>query len=128
MSALGHKRKWCHARVMSVLPLKADIRQREWHVRYVPISEVLDVTRDYHPQARSKSTCFSMLLAIDRDRRTHIGEPFGRDPRLDAMYDKLCLSSLDKSYPGQLLRTIGASAAENAPSGRRSTSCCPLKP
>ena len=25
-----------HARVMSVLPLKADIRQREWHVRYVP--------------------------------------------------------------------------------------------
>jgi hypothetical protein len=33
---LGHKRKWCHARVMSLLPLKADIRQREWHVRYVP--------------------------------------------------------------------------------------------
>jgi hypothetical protein len=24
-----HKRKWCQARVMSVLPLKADIRQRE---------------------------------------------------------------------------------------------------
>jgi hypothetical protein len=36
VSATGHKRKWCHARVMSVLPLKADIRQREWHVRYVP--------------------------------------------------------------------------------------------
>jgi hypothetical protein len=31
MSAM--KRKWCHARVMSVLPLKADIPQREWHVR-----------------------------------------------------------------------------------------------
>jgi hypothetical protein len=30
---LGHKRKWCHARVMSVLPIKADMRQREWHVR-----------------------------------------------------------------------------------------------
>jgi hypothetical protein len=30
---LGHKRKWCHARVMSVLSLKADIRQRELHVR-----------------------------------------------------------------------------------------------
>jgi hypothetical protein len=31
VSALGHKRrKWCRARVMSVLPLKADIRQREW--------------------------------------------------------------------------------------------------
>jgi hypothetical protein len=32
MSALGHKRKWCHVRV-TVLPLKADIRQRAWHVR-----------------------------------------------------------------------------------------------
>jgi len=36
MSALGYKRKWCHARVMSNLPLKADIRLREWHVRFVP--------------------------------------------------------------------------------------------
>jgi hypothetical protein len=26
--------------VMSVLPLKADIRQREWHVRYVPIADI----------------------------------------------------------------------------------------
>ena len=25
---------------MSVLPLKADIRQREWHVRYVPIADI----------------------------------------------------------------------------------------
>ena len=40
MSALGHKRKWCYARVMSVLPLKADIRQREWHVRYVPLADI----------------------------------------------------------------------------------------
>ena len=39
MSAMGHKRKWCHARVMSDLPLKADIRRREWHVRYVPIAD-----------------------------------------------------------------------------------------
>ena len=39
MSAVDHKRKWCHARVMFVLPLKADIRQREWHVRYVPIAD-----------------------------------------------------------------------------------------
>jgi hypothetical protein len=41
MSASGHKRKWCHAGVMSVLPLKADIRQREWHVRYVPIADLM---------------------------------------------------------------------------------------
>ena len=37
---MGHKRKWCHARVMSVLPLKADIRQREWHVRFVPQTDI----------------------------------------------------------------------------------------
>jgi hypothetical protein len=36
MSAMGQKRKWCHARVMSALPLKTDIRHRVWHVRYVP--------------------------------------------------------------------------------------------
>ena len=40
MSALGHKRKQCHARVMSDLPLKVDIRQREWHVRLVPIADI----------------------------------------------------------------------------------------
>jgi hypothetical protein len=33
---------------------------------------------------------------------------------LKAMYDKLCLSSLDKSYPQQLLGQIGASAGDNA--------------
>jgi hypothetical protein len=25
---------------MSVLPLKADIRQREWHVRFVPQADI----------------------------------------------------------------------------------------
>jgi hypothetical protein len=28
---------------MSVLPLKADIRQREWHVRYMPEADMLVV-------------------------------------------------------------------------------------
>jgi hypothetical protein len=41
MSNKGHKRRWCHACVMSVLPLKADIRQREWHVRLVPEADML---------------------------------------------------------------------------------------
>jgi hypothetical protein len=27
INGIGHKRKWCHARVMSALPPKADIRQ-----------------------------------------------------------------------------------------------------
>ena len=51
MSAKGHNLKWCHARVMSVLPLKADIRQREWHVRYVPLA---DMRREYQSRVRCK--------------------------------------------------------------------------
>jgi hypothetical protein len=30
---MGHEQTSRHVRVMSVIPLKADIRQREWHVR-----------------------------------------------------------------------------------------------
>lgn len=33
---------------------------------------------------------------------------------IKTMYDKLCLSSLDREYPGQLIRRIGASVGENA--------------
>jgi hypothetical protein len=33
---------------------------------------------------------------------------------LKSMYDKLCLSSLDRNYPQRLLQHIGASAGENA--------------
>jgi hypothetical protein len=40
MSAMGHEQTSRHVRVMSVLPLKADIRQREWHVRYVPATDI----------------------------------------------------------------------------------------
>ena len=32
-------------RVMSVLPLKADIRLREWHVRLVPEADIIDEGR-----------------------------------------------------------------------------------
>jgi hypothetical protein len=37
---MGRKRKWGHARGMCVLPLKADIGQRERHVRYVPPADM----------------------------------------------------------------------------------------
>jgi hypothetical protein len=39
-SALGHKRTLSSVRVMSVIPLKADIHQRTLHVRYVPIADM----------------------------------------------------------------------------------------
>ena len=36
MSALGHKRTSRNVRVVSAIPLKADIHQRDLHVRLVP--------------------------------------------------------------------------------------------
>ncbi len=36
MSAMGHEQTSRHVRVMSVIPIKADIHQRGSHVRYVP--------------------------------------------------------------------------------------------
>jgi hypothetical protein len=42
MSALGQKQTSRHARVMSVLSLKADIHQRGLHVRYVPATDIAD--------------------------------------------------------------------------------------
>ena len=40
MSALGQKQTSRHVRVMSVIPLKADIHQRGLHVRFVPVAEI----------------------------------------------------------------------------------------
>jgi hypothetical protein len=40
MSALGHEQSSRHARVMTVLTLEADIRRREWHVRFVPEADI----------------------------------------------------------------------------------------
>jgi hypothetical protein len=40
MFALGHERTSRQVRVMSVIPPKADIRQRGLHVRSVPIADI----------------------------------------------------------------------------------------
>jgi hypothetical protein len=40
MSALGHEQTSRHVHVMSVIPLKADIRQSGLYVRLVPIVDI----------------------------------------------------------------------------------------
>ena len=45
MSALGHEQTSRHVRVMSVIPLKADIHQRGLHVRLVPLADIQAVVR-----------------------------------------------------------------------------------
>jgi hypothetical protein len=40
MSALGQKQTLRHVRVMSVIPLKVDIRQRIEHVCFVPEADI----------------------------------------------------------------------------------------
>jgi len=40
MSALGQKQTFSDVRRMSALPPEADIHQRDWHVRFVPIDEI----------------------------------------------------------------------------------------
>jgi hypothetical protein len=47
------------------------------------------------------------LLSVEK-LRTRI------ETDLKAMYDKMCLSSLDKNYPSQLLAKIGASSRDNS--------------
>lgn len=47
------------------------------------------------------------LLAVEKIRNRIEGQ-------LKVMYDKLCLSSLDKDYPATLIKRIGASSGENA--------------
>jgi hypothetical protein len=59
---------------MSVLPLKADIRHREWHVRYVPIADIVNlmsmltarVTRNMTLRIIVLSTCRRALRAPKR--------------------------------------------------------------
>jgi len=40
MSALGHKQTFECVSAMSALPPKADIRQRDWNVRFVPKADM----------------------------------------------------------------------------------------
>ena len=46
MSASGQKQTFRNVQPMSALPPKADIAERDWHVRFVPQAELNDVAAE----------------------------------------------------------------------------------
>src|SRR6476659_618423 len=59
MSALGREQTSRHVRVMSVIPLKADIHQRGLHVRFVPT-----LAHELHLPAGAHEQPLSMICAV----------------------------------------------------------------
>ena len=57
MSALGHEQTSRHVRVMSVLPLKADIHQGGLHVRLVPATDILKTATKDRSQLSYRMRC-----------------------------------------------------------------------
>jgi hypothetical protein len=53
---------------MSALPLKADIRQREWHVRYVPSADI--ICRYIDHELRSSANTSAKIEDMDDDHFT----------------------------------------------------------
>ena len=76
MSALGHEQTSRHVRVMSVIPLKADIHQRGLHVRFVPGTDrVQPEPIDFH---------WGVML-IDVGKKQPSSAPLDQDPSTDAI-------------------------------------------
>jgi len=59
MPALGHSRQFVDVRVTSALPLIADLRQKDRHVRNVPLAVVAALTRP--PRRRWQAKRFRQL-------------------------------------------------------------------
>ena len=117
MSALGHKRKRCHARATSVLPIKADIRQREWHVRYAATADICGLC--YLCSARIK-----MLYLIAKALRSGViimaaSEAAKRSPTYGALLVYLPLMSILAMIGyGEILGTMsGSQLFRSEPSG-----------
>jgi hypothetical protein len=64
MSAMGHEQTSRHVRVMSIIPLEADIHQRGLHVRFVPSGH-----HNGHQLDRGRATPGAISLRW-RDRAT----------------------------------------------------------
>ena len=65
MSELGHSRQFVDVRVTSALPLIADLRQKDRHVRNVPLAVVAALTRPPPPAVASKAFPSACLCGAD---------------------------------------------------------------
>ena len=68
---MGHQQTSRHVRVMSIIPLKADIRQHEWHVRLVPGTDITKAERrsficrvgNHHSLAQKRNQAIRLIRA-----------------------------------------------------------------
>src|SRR5262249_2816039 len=62
MSALGQKRTFRHIRLMSALPLKADVAQHRRDVRFVPFSDYLQRSKSRRSSISDKFDSVEKML------------------------------------------------------------------
>src|SRR6476659_11025942 len=86
MSALGHEQTSRHVRVMSAIPLKADIHRRGLHVRLVPEADMrhVPVSAKWHRLAECDGARARLCLfcyGVQRNGRVHQWRgPLSLDP------------------------------------------------
>jgi hypothetical protein len=64
-SALGHKQTLAHVSFMSALPPKADIRERDRYVRFVPIADSCSAAKTI---IRSAGRRWRAMIAVQSSR------------------------------------------------------------
>ena len=92
---------------MSVVPLKADIRQREWHVRYVPQADIAHTPNTIR--------CRALADAWEQSARRHEGpdltiryRPSGDRVQLLIVNWQLPPARLAKRFPKAYISNTGA--------------------
>jgi hypothetical protein len=79
MSALGHKQTSAHCRSMSALLPKADIRQHDQDVRFVPEADaLLGRTKDKYGQGVRGPSATMSIFQLDRQMFKRAHEPLTR--------------------------------------------------
>src|SRR5215813_11868458 len=67
MSVLGHNRTNITAEAMSALASKADIERPDWHVRFVPLADIMAISLDHLVgRAQAASAHQTALMTIRR--------------------------------------------------------------